>query len=255
MRYMVLLVLVVGLAACGDSNSTTLRGTFTDDGDVANASAPCSSEESGGTITVAVDNVPAGNAAVNWQGNPRILSTLGGSTVNACSGTWQITVPSAKISYILGISGLGGVSGTVAIPVSQAGQSIALDDNVSNGNGGSVLEVASGGSVSQPSASQVAPGSAVVPCSQIVSQIQAIEPYYGSSPPSDSTPLYGLETALANKFGNVSNLDNPQNLANAEVAFEVAVQDNSLSQNQPFSANVQNDLGALAAACGIEGTR
>lgn len=251
MRYIALLVLVVGLAACGGSSTTTLHGTFTDDGDVPNASAPCSSEEGGGAITVEVDNVPAGSAAVNWQGNPRSLLTLGGSTVLACSGTWQITVPSAKISYILGISGLGGVSGTVTIPISQAGQSIAMDDNESNGNGGSLLEVAPSGSVSQPSASQVAPGSAVVPCSQIVSQIKAIEPYYAFPGPSDSTPLYGLETALASKFGNVSNLDSPQNLATAEVAFEVAVQDNSLSQNQPFSTAVQNDVEALATACGI----
>jgi hypothetical protein len=171
--------------------------------------------------------------------------------VYACSGTWQITIPSAKISYILGISGLGGVSGTVTVPVSLSGQSIALDDNESNGNGGSLLEVAPGGSESQPSASQVAPGSAVVPCLQIVSLIKVIEPYYSSAAPNDSTPLYGLETALANKFGNVSNLDSPQNLANAEVAYEIAVQDSSLSQNQPFSADVQNDVEALATACGI----
>jgi hypothetical protein len=250
MRYIALIVVVLALAACGGgSSSTTLHGTFTDDADVANASGPCSSEELGGAITVAVDNVPAGSATVNWQGNPRILPTLGGSTVNACSGTWQITVPSAKISYILGISGLGGVSGTVTVPVSQSGNSIALDDNQSNGNGGSVLEVASGGS--PPSASQVAPGSAVVPCSQVVSQIKAIEPYYSASPPNDSTPLYGLETALANKFGNVSNLDIPQNLSTAEVAYEIAVHDSSLSQNRPFSTDVQNDVEALAAACGI----
>jgi hypothetical protein len=89
-----------------------------------------------------VDNVPAGSAAVNWQGNPRSLPTLSGSTVLACSGTWQITAPSAKISYILGISALGGVSGAVTVPVSQSGQIIALDDNESNGNGGSLLEVA-----------------------------------------------------------------------------------------------------------------
>jgi hypothetical protein len=252
MRYVALIVVVFALAACGGgSSSTTLRGTFTDDADVANASAPCSSEELGGAITVAVDNVPAGSAAVTWQGNPHSLTTLGGSILYACSGTWQITVPSAKISYILGISGLGGVSGTVTVPVSQSGQSFALDDNQPNGNGGSLLEVAPGGSESQPSASQVAPGSAVVPCSQIVSQIKAIEPYYGFPGPNDSTPLYGLETALANKFGNVSNLDNPQNLANAEVAYELAVQDSSLSQNQPFSTAVQDDIGALAAACGI----
>lgn len=86
-----------------------------------------------------------------------------------------------------------------------------------------------------------------------MSQIKAIEPYHRFPPPNDSTPLYGLETVLANKFGNVSNLDNSQNLANAEVAYEVAVQvqDSSLSQNQPFSAAVQDDIEALAAACGI----
>jgi ABC-type glycerol-3-phosphate transport system substrate-binding protein len=63
MRYIALIVVVLALAACGGgSSSTTLRGTFTDDADVANASAPCSSEELGGAITVAVDNVPAGRA-------------------------------------------------------------------------------------------------------------------------------------------------------------------------------------------------
>ena len=110
---------------------------------------------------------------------------------------------------------------------------------------------AAGCSSSSNPAQQVAPGSAVVPCSQISAQVRATEPYYRFPPPDDSAPLYGLETALARKFGNVSNLDSPQNLARAEVAYQVDVQDSSLSQNQPFSSAVQSDLEALASACGI----
>ena len=61
-----------------------------------------------------------------------------------------------------------------------------------------------------------------------------------------------METALAAKFGNVSNLDSPQNLASAEVNFELAVQDGHLTQNQPFSAEVDQAIHPLAAACGIQ---
>jgi hypothetical protein len=102
-------------------------------------------------------------------------------------------------------------------------------------------------------ASRIAPGSAVVPCSRISAQIQAIQPYYTFPGPNDSSPLYGLETALANKFGNVSNLDSPLNLSGAEVNFEVDVlNDSSVTQNQPFSTAVENDVAALASACGID---
>jgi hypothetical protein len=62
----------------------------------------------------------------------------------------------------------------------------------------------------------------VVPCSQISAQIKAIEPYCRFPGPDDSTPLYGLQNALARKFGNVSNLDSPQKLARAEVALRAA---------------------------------
>jgi hypothetical protein len=131
------------LSGCGGSGSTTLHGTFSDDGDVTSGNMSCSDAEDAGAITVAVDNVPAGSATLNWQGNPQSLPTLGGSTVYACTGTWTITVPTAHISYVLGISGLGGETGTVTIPVSQAGQAIPLDDYPQNGNGGGSLEVSS----------------------------------------------------------------------------------------------------------------
>jgi hypothetical protein len=133
-------ICALALAACGGSSTTTLHGSFTDDQDVS-GTLPCAQQESSSAITVAVDNVPAGNATINWQGNPRDLGTsLAGNTVMGCSGTWQITVPTAHISYILGISGLGGVSGTVTIPISQSGQNITLDDNEPTENGGA-LEV------------------------------------------------------------------------------------------------------------------
>jgi hypothetical protein len=141
MRYMALIGLVIALAACGGSSTTTLHGTFTDDQEIGTAPTPgnsCSDDETGGAITVMVDNVPAGSATVNWQDNPHGLTTLSGSTLYACSGTWQITVPTARISYILGISGLGGVSGTVTIPISKSGQNIMLDDDQPAENGGAL---------------------------------------------------------------------------------------------------------------------
>lgn len=135
------LALGLSLAACGGGGSTTLHGTFTDDQDASNTGTPCAGDEGSAAISVAVDNVPADNATINWQGNSRSLGTsLGGTAVVACSGTWQITVPSAHISYVLGVSGLTGVSGTVTIPVAQSGQDITLDDNSPTENGGA-LEV------------------------------------------------------------------------------------------------------------------
>jgi hypothetical protein len=102
-------------------------------------------------------------------------------------------------------------------------------------------------------ASQIAPGSAVVPCSQIMGLVRAIEPYYSFPGPADSTPLYGLETSLAAKFSNVSNLDPPAALSGAEVSYQLDVLDNGdadPTQNQPFRPAVETDIQALASACG-----
>ena len=63
-----------------------------------------------------------------------------------------------------------------------------------------------------------------------------------------------METALAARFGNVSNADSPLNLAKAEVDFELAMDDSHLSANQPYSAEVDQAIHELAAACGIQGT-
>lgn len=138
--------LAVMLVGCGGSGKTTLQGTFSDRWDVSSQDGACADQLSDTSITVAVDNVPAGNAPVSFSGNPVNIGTdLGGQAVFACKGTWEITVPSAHVSYILGLSGLTGNTGTVVIPTGQAGGQIALDDYAENdqGTGGS-LETSSG---------------------------------------------------------------------------------------------------------------
>ena len=138
--------LAVVLAGCGGSGKTTLQGTFSDRWDVDNQGPACADQLSATSITVAVDNVPAGNAPVTFSGNPANIGTdLGGQAVFACKGTWEINVPSAHVSYILGISGLTGNTGTVTIPADKAGGQIALDDYATNdqGTGGS-LEISGG---------------------------------------------------------------------------------------------------------------
>jgi hypothetical protein len=142
-----LTVIFVSLAAlalygCGGSNTITLKGTFSDRWDVDNQSGSCPDQLSGVSVTVKVDNVPANSAPVTFSGNPQnIGTTLGGSTVWACTGAWQVTVPNAHISYILGISGLGGDEGTVTIPTGSASGQIRLDDYPENDQGsGGTLE-------------------------------------------------------------------------------------------------------------------
>jgi hypothetical protein len=123
------------------------------------------------------------------------------------------------------------------------------------GCGACLVAATAGCGISNDPAQQIAPGSAVVPAAQISAEVKAILPYYRFPFPADSTPLYGLETALAAKFGNVSNLDNPQDLASAEVNFEIAVQnDRPISQNQPFSPTIDTAIHALAKACGMTET-
>ena len=57
--------LAVVLVGCGGSGKTTLRGTFSDRWDVSNQGGACADQLSGTSITVAVDNVPAGNIPVD----------------------------------------------------------------------------------------------------------------------------------------------------------------------------------------------
>lgn len=140
---------VLALAACGGSGGSgtvTLHGTFTDSADTSSGSA-CADQVTlnGAAITVAVDNVSAGSAPVSWSGNPVQIGTfiVGGEPVYGCTGTWSVTMPSAHIGYALGVTGLGGVSGSVTVSVADAGKPIPLDDNTTNDQGGSILEVSS----------------------------------------------------------------------------------------------------------------
>jgi hypothetical protein len=106
-------------------------------------------------------------------------------------------------------------------------------------------------------AQQIAPGSAVVPCSQIATQIKTINQLFSEWSPGDSR-LYSAETALANRFGNVSNLDTPQSVSGAEVDFETDILDNAwdvedsnASQTYPAAPAIQEALQNLASACGV----
>lgn len=115
--------------------------------------------------------------------------------------------------------------------------------------------LASCGGPSQKAVSQqVAPGSAIVPCSRVILGLRQILPYY----PVTATwakpagpGLYRSQHALAEKFDNVSNLDVPVRLARAEVNFEIAVLENA--NPTPQFPLVQDDdvITALAETCGI----
>ena len=98
-------------------------------------------------------------------------------------------------------------------------------------------------------------GSAVVPCAQIRAQVTEILHHYQLHPgPDDNGTLYGLETALAARFGNVSNADEPLALSKAEVDFNVAVTTAPrLDAGHPSTAEVSTAVDELAAACGIAG--
>jgi hypothetical protein len=115
-----------------------------------------------------------------------------------------------------------------------------------------VLAVAACSSGSSP-ASQIPPGSKTVPCSQFLSQLKQILPLYTTAFYSgDSSHLYESDVTLANKFGNVSNLDPPASLSAAEVAYESDVLNGGyITQNQPFSSAIETDVQALATACGL----
>jgi len=119
------------------------------------------------------------------------------------------------------------------------------------------LAIAGCASNSASPAQQIAPGSAVVPCSQIATQIKTINQLFSEWSPGDSR-LHSAETALANRFGNVSNLDTPQSVSGAEVDFETDILDNawdvedsSASQTYPAAPAIQEALQNLASACGV----
>lgn len=143
MRYLFGIVLLLVLTACGGSGNVTLHGTFTDiltpiPGYNPPPMSSCAAMEGAYTlkaVTVTVDTVRAGSSPVSWPtSKPVDLGTDGvadGPTVYRCTGTWSMTVTAAHVSYTLGLTGIGGLSGTVTVPVSQAGTSIALNDGYS----------------------------------------------------------------------------------------------------------------------------
>jgi hypothetical protein len=100
-------------------------------------------------------------------------------------------------------------------------------------------------------AQQIAPGSAVVPCSQIAGQVRQLGQLYAGYGPGNAstTPMYSLETALTARFDNVSNLDHPQDLAEAEVNFVVDY--GFVTKDEPFSNDLQDDTTALANVCHV----
>ena len=134
-------------AACSSGGgNVTLHGTFTDSGDTDGSAGACADQGTleGAAVTVSVDNVSAGSGTVNWTGNPVAAGQfLSGGTAYECSGTWSVTVPAAHIGYQLAVTGLGGVTGSVTLPVANAGSPVVLDDNLSNDNGGNALEISS----------------------------------------------------------------------------------------------------------------
>jgi hypothetical protein len=93
-------------------------------------------------VAVKVDNIAAGTSIIAWQGKPQSL----GAGAYACTATWSITVPVARVSYSLSITGAEGYTddfqGSVLVPVGQASSSINMDDNSPNGN--DTLEITSG---------------------------------------------------------------------------------------------------------------
>jgi hypothetical protein len=110
-----------------------------------------------------------------------------------------------------------------------------------------------------PLGQQIAPGSAVVPCARIDDQVAEILPYYRGAGPDDASRLWGMQAALAARFGNVSELDEPQTLARAETAFGVAVMNTQAAygnqvRNHPFDAGIDSAIHDLAAACGFTET-
>ena len=104
-----------------------------------------------------------------------------------------------------------------------------------------------------PEASQIAPGSKVVPCTQLDGRIKALLPDFNPFATVDTSRMYAAEEALAHAIGgNVSALDPPQALARAEVDYQADVEDGGyVTPNDPYSPTVEDDATALARACGI----
>ncbi len=119
------------LTGCGGSGTTTLHGTFTDVELMGGMALPAtcqtwenadnlSGNYSSWQVLVQVDNISAGAATIHWKGKPqpnisRIQAT--------CTGTWSITVPTARVGYSLSLTG---VSGSTTVPTSDGGNPVNL---------------------------------------------------------------------------------------------------------------------------------
>jgi hypothetical protein len=126
------------VASCSSGNGTvTLHGTFADteynsgsvpmpatcdewEADNLSGNAPSGSWQ----VSVKVDNVDAGTSDVQWSGKPRLASGIeAAESLYTCTGTWQVTVTTAKIGYSVSVVTL---SGSVAVLPGNAGNPVRL---------------------------------------------------------------------------------------------------------------------------------
>ena len=105
------------------SGTVTLRGTYTEDLVGLPVGQPCAPSVSGtygglGTpeVQVFVDDVYAASVPVTWLGE--VFSQ--GDGVGACTGTWEATVPVARITYVLKITGGEETFATTVSPANAA---------------------------------------------------------------------------------------------------------------------------------------
>jgi hypothetical protein len=130
----VVLAAAVGISAAlagGNSNATvTLHGTYTELLYGMPLGQPCDSSISGefgslgnNQVQVDVDSVPAASVSVPWEGN--VFPTQG---TTACTGTWEATVPTARIAYQLKVTGSTGFPVTADVSPAEAGQLIVLNN-------------------------------------------------------------------------------------------------------------------------------
>ena len=107
-----------------------------------------------------------------------------------------------------------------------------------------------------PGEQQVIRNSRVVPAAQIAPQVRAILPWYQYPGPAQGYGnLWNMETGLADTLSNVSSLDKPPALAQAEAGYANAVLDaqaNGNGPDMPFSSEIDTAIHTLAIATGVE---
>jgi len=120
MRLTALALFALALAGCGgggdDGGKVTLHGTVTDtENIVGNSCSPV-------TVMVRSDNVPAGQARVNWHARTQAAG------LPACHGTWRITVAPASKAYQVSVSDplSGGIKGQIVVQPQDAGKSLGI---------------------------------------------------------------------------------------------------------------------------------